>query len=80
MQIEANGIRMNYELCGKEGARVVMLSHSLGSGLVMWNPQMRALELHYEVLRYDTRGPGGSEAPPGAYTLEALGDDALGFA
>ncbi len=54
-----------------------MLSHSLGSSLVMWNPQMRSLEPHYQVLRYDTRGHGGSDAPPGAYTLEILGDDAI---
>jgi hypothetical protein len=41
MLIEANGIKMNYELSGREGAPVVMLSHSLGSSLFMWNPQLR---------------------------------------
>jgi hypothetical protein len=37
MLIKANGIQLNYELSGKEKAQVVMLGHSLGSGLVMWN-------------------------------------------
>ncbi len=79
MPIEANGIKMNYELSGKEGAPTVMLSHSLGSSLDMWDPQLEALEPHYQFLRYDTRGHGDSEAPPGAYTLDMLGEDAIGL-
>ena len=65
MLINANGIQMNYELSGKKDAPLVILSHSLGSSLVMWNPQMKALEPHVQVLRYDIRGHGRSEAPPG---------------
>ncbi len=79
MQIKANGIKMNYELSGKVEAPHVMLSHSLGSSLVMWDPQLEVLEPHYQVLRYDTRGHGGSDAPSGAYTLEMLGEDAIGL-
>ena len=77
MLIKANGIQMNYELSGRKDDPVVMLSHSLGSSLLMWNPQMKALEPHFQVLRYDIRGHGKSEAPPGAYTLELLGEDAV---
>jgi 3-oxoadipate enol-lactonase len=77
MFIKANSIQMNYELSGRKKAPVIMLSHSLGSSLVMWNPQMKALEPHFRVLRYDVRGHGKSEAPPGAYTLELLGEDAV---
>lgn len=79
MQIKANGIKMNYEISGKVGAPHVMLSHSLGSSLVMWDSQLKVLEPHYQVLRYDTRGHGGSDAPSGAYTLEMLGEDAIGL-
>jgi len=79
MLIKVNDIQMNHEVSGKEGAPVVMLSHSLGSSLVMWKPQMRALEPHYQVLRYDTRGHGGTDAPTGPYTLEQLGEDAIGL-
>jgi 3-oxoadipate enol-lactonase len=79
MQIKANGIQMNYELSGKKNAPVVMLSHSLGSSLVMWDPQMDALKPHFRVLRYDIRGHGRSEAPAEPYTLELLGDDAIGL-
>ena len=38
---------------------------------------MKALEPHFQVFRYDIRGHGKSEAPPGAYTLELLGEDAV---
>ncbi len=79
MLIKANGILLNYELTGKEGAPVVVLSHSLGSGLVMWEPQLAALEPHFRVLRYDTRGHGGSEAPHGPYTFELLAQDLVGL-
>ncbi len=77
MHIEANGIRINYELTGKEDAPVVMLSHSLASSMVMWNPQQKVLEPHYRVLRYDMRGHGGSDATEGAYTLDLLAADVI---
>lgn len=77
MRIKANGIQMNYELTGKDDGPVVVLSHSLASSLVMWDPQIDALEPHFRVLRYDTRGHGGSDAPEGAYTLDLLGEDAI---
>lgn len=79
MRIKANGIEINYELSGKTSAPVVFLSHSLGSGLVMWNPQMGVLETDFKVLRYDIRGHGSSEAPSGPYTLEELAEDAIGL-
>ncbi len=44
MRIKVNGIFINYESSGREGAPVVVLSHSLGSSLVMWEPQLPVLE------------------------------------
>ncbi len=77
MQIKANGIQINCELSGREDASVVVLSHSLGSGMSMWNPQIEALEPYYRVLRYDMRGHGESDAPEGSYTLEQLAADVI---
>ena len=77
MLIKAKGIQMNYELSGKKGAPVVVLSHSLSSSLVMWNPQMDVLSPHFQVLRYDTRGHGATEVTTGPYTLELLGEDVI---
>jgi len=79
MKINTNGIDINYELTGKEGAPVVMLSHSLACSLVMWQPQMAVLESAFQVLRFDTRGHGESDAPEGAYSLELLTADAVGL-
>ncbi|MFO1349508.1 MAG: 3-oxoadipate enol-lactonase [Gammaproteobacteria bacterium] len=79
MPVVADVIHVHYELSGKTDAPVVMLSHSLGSSLAMWEPQMPALTEHFQVLRYDIRGHGGSEAVIGEYTLDMLGDDALGL-
>jgi 3-oxoadipate enol-lactonase len=79
MFIVANGIKINYEISGRKDGPVVMLSHSLASSLKMWEPQMGMLESHFRVLRYDTRGHGKSETTPAPYTLEILGEDALGL-
>ncbi len=77
MRIKANGIEMSYELGGKEGAPIVILSHSLGSSLAMWEPQMDVLSAHFRVLRYDTRGHGKTQAPKGAYSFNLLALDAV---
>jgi len=76
MKVKANGIETHYTLDGPAGAEVVTLSHSLATDLSMWEPQMAALSARYRVLRYDTRGHGGTEVPPAAYTLDQLAEDA----
>ncbi len=74
--IDINGCRIAYRLNGPRDAPVVMLSNSLSSNLTMWDGQVAALGARYRVLRYDQRGHGQSAAPPGAYSLDLLGDDA----
>ena len=74
-KISANGIEVNYEIHGKEGAPWLVLSHSLACSVRMWDPQIVALKDQYRILAYDTRGHGASEAPAGAYTLEMLAVD-----
>ena len=75
MKTRANGIEMNYEIHGKEGAPWLVLSHSLACSVRMWDPQIAVLKGRYRILAYDTRGHGASDAPKGAYTLELLADD-----
>jgi 3-oxoadipate enol-lactonase len=77
MRIKTSTITTNYELTGPKGAPVVMLSHSLGSNLHMWDPQAAALSSTRQVLRYDTRGHGQSDVPEGAYTLDELVADGV---
>ncbi|MCW3478430.1 3-oxoadipate enol-lactonase [Neisseriaceae bacterium JH1-16] len=72
-----DGIRLHYQIDGPAGAPVLVLSNSLGTTLDMWAPQLAAFGQHYRVLRYDTRGHGGSDAPAGPYRFEQLGRDVL---
>jgi 3-oxoadipate enol-lactonase len=76
MRINANGISIHYTLNGPASAPVVTFSHSLATNLSMWEPQAAALAARYRVLRYDTRGHGGTDAPAGPYSLHQLGEDA----
>lgn len=60
-------------------APVVVLSGSLGATHAMWDPQVPALAQHFRVVRYDTRGHGGSPVPAGPYSIDDLADDLLGL-
>ncbi|UCE32395.1 MAG: 3-oxoadipate enol-lactonase [Burkholderiales bacterium] len=73
-----DGVRIAYQTAGKAGPWVV-LSHSIACDHSMWEPQIRALERHYRILAFDTRGHGASDAPPGPYSFEQLSADALGL-
>lgn len=75
MRTRANGIDIEYQVAGTAGPWVT-LSHSLACNNAMWEPQIAALASRYRVLRYDTRGHGGTTATPAPYTLELLADDA----
>jgi 3-oxoadipate enol-lactonase / 4-carboxymuconolactone decarboxylase len=77
---EINKTRLFYRLEGRSDLPALVLSHSLGCDHSMWAPQMPGLLDHFQVLRYDTRGHGASDVPAGDYTLEQLGQDALGLA
>lgn len=79
MRIKSNRIQINCESSGKKDGPVVVLSHSLACSLVMWDPQMNVLNPQFRVIRYDMRGHGESDVPPGPYTLELLADDVIGL-
>ncbi len=72
-----NKIRTYYRLEGRSSLPVLVLSQSLGCDHSMWDPQMPSLLSHFQVLRYDTRGHGGSDAPGGDYAIDQLGTDVL---
>ena len=68
---------IHYELSGSPGAPVLLLSHSLGVHLSMWEPQLAEFSKHFHVLRYDTRGHGSSSVPSGDYSIAVLAQDVL---
>ncbi len=74
------GIALHYEIEGAPNAPVLVMSNSLGTDMQMWAPQMDSLLPRFRVLRYDTRGHGGSGLPsPGAapFGFAELGQDVL---
>ena len=73
--IEANGVRLHYRLDGPTERPVLVLSHSVGTSLQMWRPQIEALKSRVRILRYDTRGHGSSGVPAGEYAVDDLGRD-----
>lgn len=64
-------------LDGPVDAPVLVFSNSLGTTLEMWDAQAARFATDYRVLRYDTRGHGGSVVSPGPYSLDQLGGDVV---
>ena len=55
----------------------LLLVNSLGTALDLWEPQVGPLSARRRLVRYDQRGHGGTLAPNGPYTIEALAGDAI---
>ena len=62
---------------GDPKAPALILSNSLGTTLEMWEPQVPEFARNHRLIRYDTRGHGGSPVTPGPYRFEDLGQDVL---
>jgi 3-oxoadipate enol-lactonase/4-carboxymuconolactone decarboxylase len=75
--ITVGNTRLFYRLEGVEGRPILVLSSSLGTDHEMWAQQVPDLLPYFQVLRYDTRGLGASDAPSGDYSIERLGRDVL---
>ena len=78
MQIEINGIPLNYEVDGREGAPWVTFVTGIGKDSAMWNVQVSELENDFRTLRLDWRGHGRSQAIEGDHTADMLMGDFFG--
>ena len=75
--VDVNGITVRYQVEGR--GPWVTFSHSLSTDLSMWDELAVALAPTFTVLRYDTRGHGGTSAPEGAYSFAQLTADLTGL-
>lgn len=75
LQINANGTTLRCRVEGPASAQVLLLSNSLASDLSMWDAQAAFFSKSYQVIRYDTRGHGGSQVTPPPYSLSTLVED-----
>lgn len=73
----ANGIRIYYELEGRGPA--VALIGGLGSDAHFWYRQTPVLARQFQVLTFDNRGAGQTEAPDEPYAMRMMADDLAGL-
>jgi 3-oxoadipate enol-lactonase len=73
--------RLWYEVDGPESGPLLVLSHSLGMDLSLWDAVFPRFTTEFRVLRYDTRGHGrtGDGSQPLPLTIETLADDVVGL-
>ncbi len=76
--VTANGIRLHYYRTGGDKPSVV-LSHGYSDSGLCWLRLARDLEADYDVVMYDARGHGLSEAPDEGYTSMERADDLAGL-
>jgi 3-oxoadipate enol-lactonase/4-carboxymuconolactone decarboxylase len=77
MFIEIGGLATHVEVGGPQQGEAVLMLHSLGTDLHVWDPQAAALARAHRVIRPDLRGHGLTEAPAGDYTMALLAQDGL---
>ena len=75
LEVETGAFRVADD--GPKDAPALVLSNSLGTTLEMWDAQAQALSQDFRVIRYDTRGHGGSVVSAGPYDLDELTRDVL---
>ena len=76
MPVVTNGTcRIYWRGDGDPTLPALVLGNSLGTDFSLWDPILNDLMRDFYVIRYDSRGHGGSDAPQGDYTISQLTDD-----
>lgn len=70
-----NDVYLHYELSGPADAPAIVFSNALGAALGIWDDVVDALGSDFRILRYDTRGHGGSATARRAVTIDDLAAD-----
>ena len=68
---------LHYAVDGPMRAPAIVLSNSLGTDYHLWDAIIARLASHFRVIRYDTRGHGGSTGKLEDYTIDELGQDVV---
>ena len=76
-RVRIGDIAMAHRWDGAADGPVVMMAHAMGTSHRLWDPQVPALADRYRLLRYDWRGHGDTDAPPGPYHLDQFVEDAV---
>lgn len=77
-RIEAEpGLSLAVQVSGTSGKPALVLSNSLAADISSWDEVAERLEAHALIVRYDTRGHGGSDVPRRSFDIGRLGQDVL---
>ena len=78
-RVDVGGVRLACRVDGPADgeAPVVVMLHSLGTDLRMWNSQVAPLARRFRVMRYDCRGHGASDVPSEPISIERFGGDLI---
>lgn len=77
MFIHADDLDIHVQVSGPPGAPPLLLLHSLGTSLHVWDGQAAALSDSFRVIRMDLRGHGLTTVTKGPGTIARLAQDAL---
>jgi 3-oxoadipate enol-lactonase / 4-carboxymuconolactone decarboxylase len=72
-----DGTRLYWRLEGPTERPALMLLNAIGTDMALWDPLVPLLLPHFQILRFDARGHGASDAPPGDYSFEMLAHDVI---
>ena len=75
--VDAGGLKVRVRQDGPKDAPAILLLHSIGTSLHVWDPVVPALAAAFRVIRPDMRGHGGTEVTKGPYSMAQLAADAL---
>lgn len=77
--VDLADIRLHYQIGGDPDGAPVVFANSLGTDLHLWDQILPLLPAGLKVIRYDKRGHGQSDCPPGPYSMGMLVRDAEGL-
>lgn len=78
-RISIGPLSLAYKLEGLAAAPTVVFCNSLSTTHRMWDAQAKALGENFRILRFDARGHGQSDAPPGPYSTSDFARDLDGL-
>ncbi|MFB6135241.1 MAG: alpha/beta fold hydrolase [Halobacteriaceae archaeon] len=77
-RVAANGVELCHHRTGPRDARTVVLAHGFTDDGRCWTPLARELRESYDVVAYDARGHGRSDAPEHGYGVADRVADLVG--
>lgn len=77
MFVRGNGIAIHVQVRGEVGAPPVLLLHSLGTALQLWDGVAELLSARYRPVQIDLRGHGLTSVPRGPYTIDDMAADVI---